>query len=111
MRLLILLLLLIQPAPFSATWQSPTSARLAWAQPAGVSETCIVRIPAAGVSVLIGCWYDLPAGATGLTMWDTGPVSASFKPQAYDTYALTFDSEEAARAALRGVVYVPALRR
>jgi hypothetical protein len=99
--------LLLQPAPppFTATWQRPGVARLSWAQPAGVHETCVIRN-----TTLIGCWYDLPAGATGLTLGASGPSDAAFRPAAGDVFTLARDGA-AAQAELRGVVYVGIVRR
>jgi hypothetical protein len=110
--LIFLLALLIQPAPapFAATWQRPGIARLSWTQLAGVRETCVIRAPAAGISVLVGCWYDLPAGPTGLTLGASAPVDASFRPTAGDTFTLTMDGA-ASTAQLRGVVYLGVMRR
>jgi hypothetical protein len=106
-NLIAALVFFLQPAPppFTATWQRPGVARLSWAQPAGVHETCVVRN-----TTLIGCWYDLPSGATGLTLGASGPMDANFKPQAGDVFVLTQDG--AARwAQLRGVVVLPLVAR
>ena len=94
------------PPPFRATWQRPGVARLAWSVPGGVVETCLIKEPARGSSVLIGCWYDLPAGPTGLSLGAQGPIDGSFRPTAGDVFVLTQDNQTVARAELRGVVYV-----
>jgi hypothetical protein len=102
-NLIAALVFFLQPAPpFTATWPRPTVARLSWAQPDGVHETCVIRN-----TTLIGCWYDLPTGPTGLSLGDTGPIDANFKPQAGDVFVLTMDGAAAARAELRGVVMLP----
>jgi hypothetical protein len=105
-----LLLLQPAPAPFTAHWQRPNVARLAWSVAPGVHETCLIKQPSAGISVLIGCWYDLPVGPTGLTLGDAGPMDASFRPTAGDTFTLTMDGA-ASTAQLRGVVYLGVMRR
>lgn len=108
---LVLMLAITPPPHFTATWQRPAVARLSWSQPAAIHETCVIRIPAAGASVLIGCWYDLQAGATGLTLGGVGPMDGNYRPTALDVYELSFDDGVAERAALRGVVYLPVFSR
>jgi hypothetical protein len=106
-NLIAALVFFLQPAPppFTATWQRPGVARLSWAQPAGVHETCVIRN-----TTLIGCWYDLPSGATGLTLGDSGPIDAEFQTTGGRCVSLAQDG--AARwAELRGVVYVAAGRK
>lgn len=99
------------PPPFTATWQRPGVARLAWSVSPGVHETCLIKAPAAGISVLIGCWYDLPAGPTGLNLGASGPSDASFRPSAGDRYVLTEDNWAVSTAQLRGVLLLPLVAR
>lgn len=116
--LALLLVLPPAPPPFSAVWQRGGIARLSWTQRAGVRETCVVRgigdggwgMGAAQSSVLIGCWYNLPAGPTNLTLGNAGPMDASFRPQAGDVFELAQDGV-GERASLRGVVYLGVVRR
>ncbi len=108
LRLALWLVLALAPS-FSATWQRPGVARLNWSQPANVHETCLIKAPAAGISVLIGCWYDLPAGDTGLTLGAQGPMDASFRPAAGDVFTLTQDGQKE-HAPLVGRVFLPVVR-
>jgi hypothetical protein len=99
--------------PFTAVWQRSGIARLDWVQPAGIHETCLAREEGdTGRSVLIGCWYDLPAGATGLTLGGTGPMDGAFRPQARDSFQLMQDGVQGESTQLWGRVYMPvALKR
>lgn len=110
--LVLLLLLLLQPAPapFSAVWQRPGVAAIRWTQPAGVSETCLFRRPVSSGDILIGCWDDLPEGATGLSLGASGPMDGAYRPQAGDVFILDQDGVTE-RAQLAGVVYVGVVRR
>ena len=96
---------LLALALFTATWQRPNVARLNWTQPAGVHETCLVKN-----TTLIGCWYDLPAGLTGLSLGATGPMDANYRPVAGDVFTLAYDGNLAGRAPLRSVVYLGVIR-
>ena len=93
------------PPPFTAVWQRPHVARLAWVQGAGVRETCLVRN-----TTLIGCWYDLAPGPTVLILGDAGPMDANYKPQAGDSFTVAQDGVTE-RARLAGMVYVASVRR
>jgi hypothetical protein len=93
--------------PFTAVWVRPNIARLDWVQPVGVHETCLVREEGdTGRSVLIGCWYDLPAGKTGLTLGGTGPMDGAFRPQARDSFQLMQDGVQGESTQLWGRVYL-----
>lgn len=109
--LVLLLLLLLQPAPapFSAVWQRPGVAAIRWTQPAGVSETCLFRRPVSSGDILIGCWDDLPEGATGLSLGASGPMDGAYRPQAHDIFVLTMDGADQATQ-LRALVYVASFR-
>lgn len=110
--LTILLALLLQsapPPPLTAQWQRPHVARLSWTQPAGVRNTCIFRGVVETQSILIGCWADLPAGATGLSLGGKGPMDGNLKPQPRDIFILDQDGA-VSTAQLRGVVYLPVFR-
>lgn len=104
MRLLLILL-------FTASWLSPGVTRFDWTQPAGVNQTCLIREPRAGTSVLIGCWSDLAPGRTGLTLGNKGSIDGNYRGAAGDTYALEFDGVVVERAALVGRVVLPVVRR
>ncbi len=126
-----ILLLLLQPAPppFVARWERPGVARLAWIQPAGVRETCMLRaqatgnrgqsrrrdsrllpVPALLSPVLVHCWPDLPAGLTVYRLGNLGPLDAAYHPAAGDTFVLTMDGA-VARAELRSVWRLAIVRR
>jgi hypothetical protein len=101
------LLLLAPPAPppFTARWQSQTSARVSWTQPPGVLLTCLSR-----GAILIRCWSALPAGPAMLVLGATGPLDGNFRPQAHDVFVLQQDGATD-RAALLGVRYLAVVRR
>ncbi len=110
--LLIALVFALQntPAPFTAVWVRPGVARLEWTQPPNVVEMCLIRKPINEAGILIGCWYNLPAGETGLTLWDKGPVSGIYQPRANDAFIWAFDGVESGAAQLHGFVFLPVMR-
>lgn len=85
MRLLLILLLLLQPAPpnLTARWDSATSATVRWTQAA---RGCLYRQPSEGAPVFVSC-YEKP-GAYTITFGHIGPLSGDLRPQARDVYVL-----------------------
>jgi len=102
---ILLLALLLQPAPRAPTayWATSTSARISWQQQ---SRACLYREPASSTSVFIGC-YD---GAGPAIVHLGGPLTdGNFRPRAGDVYRVVVDGVTW-HVALRGVVLLPVMR-
>ena len=109
----LLLLLLLQPSPpppFTAVWQRPGVARLAWSQPSGTTRACLTRVPHGGQSVPLDCYDDIPPGPVAILLGATAPVDGNARSQAGDTFVLDI-GDTRARAQLRGVVYLGVVRK
>ena len=110
LSILALALSLLQSAPppvlLSATFDSSTSAVVAWEQPAEMTHgiTCL-RIYHAGYEWPAGiCWRDLEAGPQVVRL--PGIYSDAYKPQFGDRLVLAFGMDDVGSAVLgEAVVY------
>lgn len=107
-----ILLVILQPPPpdFSAHWQRPGVVALRWQQPAGVGHTCLYRQPRDQTPILMQCWSALPFGPVAFTRGDVGPMDASARPAAGDSYVLTMDGARSS-ARLESRALLPVFRR
>lgn len=97
------------PPTFTARWDGPGRATVAWSQPPNIHLTCLYRDPADASPILVRCWLWLPPGGYGVLLGSEAPVDGNLRPQGGDEYVLTHD-EQVSRAPLRSVSYLPVAR-
>lgn len=91
--------------PFMARWQRPGVAVIRWTQS---TRACLHRVPETGPSVFLGC-FDAP-GSYAITLGDRGPLDATARPMAHDTFLL-WSAGGTRRAQLRSVARLAVVRR
>lgn len=91
---------------FTALWGGPSRAVISWSQPDNVAQTCLYRQPAQQTPILIRCFVAAPPGGHAVTLGDVGPLDASYRATAGDTFVLIQDGARQT-APLRSVVYFP----
>jgi hypothetical protein len=101
---LILLLLLLTPAPdprLTARWAGPGAATVRWSQ---TQRSCLFRQPLIGPAVFLDC-YDAP-GSYAISFGVVGSLDAAYRPTAGDIYVLQTGGE-VWRAPLRSITFLP----
>lgn len=84
----------------SALWGGPGWAVLSW-QGAG----CLYRQPQGATPVLVACYSR--EGSYTISLGDTGPWDAAYRPTSGDEYVLWRPDGTIERAPLRSILYFP----
>lgn len=107
-RILLILLALLQPAPiyFSAYWDGSASATVSWHQTA---RGCLYRESAIGEQVFIGCYERLNATLI-VTFGHSGPLSGDLRPMPGDVFVLVTNGTTARARLIGRAQYLAAFR-
>jgi hypothetical protein len=104
---LILLLLLLTPAPdphLTARWAGRVATTVRWSQ---TERSCLYRQPLIGPAVFLDC-YDTP-DSYAISFGVVGSLDAACRPTAGDVFVLEMDGVRY-RAPLRSVTFLPVSR-
>lgn len=103
--LALMLLLALIPPPFTARWDSATSATVQWTQR---GRACLSVVHANGSGVAIGCFDKV--GTITIQLGHAGPLDGAYRPIAGDVYILQADGLIARAPLIGRPQYLPAFR-
>lgn len=105
------LLQIILISIFTARWITPNTVQIVWMQDPDVTLMCLYRQPRDHQPVLVRCFAYPEPGNYGVMLGSQGPLDASYRAAAGDTYILrqtTAEGRSEARTTLQSVLYFPA---
>lgn len=104
---IILLFLLLQPAPnLTAQWDGPGRATVSWYQS---SRGCLSVQHVTGERAFIGCYEKWPQTVV-IELGHVGPLDGTVRPQAGDLYLLSTQGQTYTTLLHGRPVYLPAWR-